>query len=439
MEYVSRIDGLLAASLSREALPDEDSHCRHCDKGTWAVWRCRDCSMGIPMCRRCIRKSHKENPFHRIEHWNGQFFRPAEQWEVGTYLLVPHHNRTLFCDKIKSQEDFLEVLENKEDVAEQIKLNLWSANTSGAGVTSSANTLPGTTFTSDHTPANNENNDVDMSNDAVAEDVEDEEFMRYLQELRDDDSGRDVDDEKVQVEEEVEDDIEEEESEVPLPNHYRQDIAMPQRVVGTYVRVVHTNGIHTLTMISCECNGPDHLARDLLASRLLPTSFQRIRTIFSAQLLDYFRYSNLETKASAYHFYHLLQRLTNPMDPGSVLNLYREFRRMSRIWRWMKRLKWAGYGNNQKMASEVSPGQLSVFCPACPQPGINVPDNWKEDPARWVFKRMFVADGNFKADHVRQKNARENVWLSEGGGMVPKRDEYLSFLKTAIEKLTVSS
>jgi hypothetical protein len=52
---------------------------------------------------------------------------------------------------------------------------------------------------------------------------------------------------------------------------------------------------------------------------------------------------------------------------------------------------------------------------------------------------MFVADGNFKADHVRLKNARENVYLSEGGGMVPKRDEYLTFLKTAIEKLTVSS
>jgi hypothetical protein len=51
---------------------------------------------------------------------------------------------------------------------------------------------------------------------------------------------------------------------------------------------------------------------------------------------------------------------------------------------------------------------------------------------------MFVADGNFKADHVRQKNDGENVWLSEGGGMVPKREEYIAFLKTAIERLTVS-
>jgi hypothetical protein len=52
---------------------------------------------------------------------------------------------------------------------------------------------------------------------------------------------------------------------------------------------------------------------------------------------------------------------------------------------------------------------------------------------------MFVADGNFKADHVRQKYLNGDVWLSEGGGMIPKRDEYLAFLRSAIERLTVSS
>jgi hypothetical protein len=49
-----------------------------------------------------------------------------------------------------------------------------------------------------------------------------------------------------------------------------------------------------------------------------------------------------------------------------------------------------------------------------------------------------VADGNFKADHVRQKKEAGDVWLSEGGGMIPKRDEYEAFLKTAIERVTVS-
>lgn len=59
--------------------------------------------------------------------------------------------------------------------------------------------------------------------------------------------------------------------------------------------------------------------------------------------------------------------------------------------------------------------------------------------SRWVFKRILVGDGNFKADHVQQKNEAGDIWLSEGSGMIPRREEYLSFLSTAIERLTVSS
>ena len=49
-----------------------------------------------------------------------------------------------------------------------------------------------------------------------------------------------------------------------------------------------------------------------------------------------------------------------------------------------------------------------------------------------------MADGNFKADHIRQKNDSSDVWLSEGGGMMPRRDEYENFLETAVERLTAS-
>ncbi|KAG1794990.1 hypothetical protein EV424DRAFT_1335008, partial [Suillus variegatus] len=37
--------------------------------------------------------------------------------------------------------------------------------------------------------------------------------------------------------------------------------------------------------------------------------------------------------------------------------------------RKLKLLKWNGFGHEEK---EVRPGDLALFCPACPQPGINV-------------------------------------------------------------------
>jgi hypothetical protein len=48
-----------------------------------------------------------------------------------------------------------------------------------------------------------------------------------------------------------------------------------------------------------------------------------------------------------------------------------------------------------------------------------------------------VADGNFKADHVRQKNSDGDVWLWDGAGMAPNQAEYGRFLQGAIERLTV--
>ncbi|KAF8814639.1 hypothetical protein BYT27DRAFT_7081535, partial [Phlegmacium glaucopus] len=219
---------------------------------------------------------------------------------------------------------------------------------------------------------------------------------------------------------------------------YSDDAPRADALNNVHVRIVHTNGIHYLAMVACKCQGEHILPMDLIAGRLVPASFIRIRTLFSAQVLDYFRLCNLELKASAYQFYQLIRRLTMPMAPSKVLNLYHEFRRMSCLWRWMKKLKWAGYGHNQQDPLNPPRGKTTNFCPACPQPGVNIPDNWRDDGNRSVYKRTFVADGNFKADHIRQKNPDGDVWLCDGSGMMPKRQEYLDFLKSAQEKLTVT-
>ena len=151
---------------------------------------------------------------------------------------------------------------------------------------------------------------------------------------------------------------------------------------NSYIRVVHTNGIHHLAIVPCQCRGEHHIILDLVASNLVPTSFTKIRTLFTVQVLDHFRLCNLELKASAYQFYQLIWRVTLLMRPAEVVNIYHELRRMSRLWHWMKRLKWAGYGHNQKNPLNPELGSLANFCPACPQVGINIPDNWKDDENR---------------------------------------------------------
>ena len=104
----------------------------------------------------------------------------------------------------------------------------------------------------------------------------------------------------------------------------------------------------------------------------------------------------------------------------------------------MKKLQWAGYAQ-QPGQPNPEPGSLGIFCPACPQVGINVSDQWTEDLDRWVYRRILTADGNFKADHVQQITPSEDIWLYDGLGMTARRPEYNSFLKTAQERKTVSN
>jgi hypothetical protein len=52
--------------------------------------------------------------------------------------------------------------------------------------------------------------------------------------------------------------------------------------------------------------------------------------------------------------------------------------------------------------------------------------------------RVLTANGSFKTDHVRQKLAADDIWLSDGLGMTMKNSEYKDFLENAKEHHTVS-
>jgi len=329
-----------------------------------------------------MRRIHQQNPFHKIQRWTGTHFRAAELWEVGTYVLIPHHEGDPLCDALQSQKDYLEQFERQKDDLEQgILLEKRPAPHSVP--------RPRQEARDDGDPM-----DIDDSSENPAADAaEDQEFEQFLNDLhgRQDNTDGDVDDGPFNDTEEDDDEtlIADAEDDLPVPAYLGADVNMPELPTrdafqNSYVRVVHTNGLHHLAMVSCPCRGAEFLPRDLIASRLVPASFQNIRTLFSAQLLDYFRLCNLELKASAYSFYHLLRRLTMPMAPAEVANLYNEFRRMTRLWRWMKKLKWAGYGHNGKSTTAIKAGELAIFCPACPLPGINLPADWKDDVNRYV-------------------------------------------------------
>ncbi|KAG1879956.1 uncharacterized protein F5891DRAFT_973580, partial [Suillus fuscotomentosus] len=103
--------------------------------------------------------------------------------------------------------------------------------------------------------------------------------------------------------------------------------------------------------------------------RFFPASFNRPNTVFTFRVLNDFLLDSLECGTSAMNYYSKLRRMTSSMFPHLVPDRYRELMRVARQWRQLKTMKWHGFGHR---SDNPSTGELALFCPACPQPGINV-------------------------------------------------------------------
>ena len=386
-EFVKRVDPMLTALLSREV--PEKTTCPQCDDGNVARWRCRDCTTGDIVCRGCMRKLHAHSPLHRIEMWTGECFRGAELWQVGTYILVPHHSGERLCAALAWNRSLLDAFQIQRDASEQTALG------HGWPTQSEHPTREDPRCGEDaHENGPHGTNEPTEKDDRVLD--EELDAMYWQNRCPTSSTGLDIMEED---EEEMENDENDEVILMPPPDYMpslgdltnrpsepsRADTERPRTdaLENPFLRVVNTNGIHHIAVVSCHCRGRENTHCDLMAARLVPTSFVRYRTVFTHAVLDDFRLDNLECKASAYQYFQKLRRLTSVMAPDSVPNLYHELRRMSRVWRWMKKLKWAGSAYVPVGTAPV-PGDLANFCPTCPQPGMNLPDNWKLDPNRYA-------------------------------------------------------
>jgi hypothetical protein len=108
-------------------------------------------------------------------------------------------------------------------------------------------------------------------------------------------------------------------------------------------------------------------------------------------------------------------------------NRYKELGRISRAWRSLQEWKRHGCGHTK---NSPGPSKLTVQCPACPTPGVNLPADWlNKDDDKNLYTVQLAVDGNFSAVHQRQKN--EDVWFNDGKGFLVEEAPYLQHLRSA--------
>lgn len=96
----------------------------------------------------------------------------------------------------------------------------------------------------------------------------------------------------------------------------------------------------------------------------------------------------------------------------------------------MKNRKWFGYAHTSIVPG---PGDLALFCAACPQPNVNLPDNWQQDSNQWIFTRELASDGNFSLDLLKSRADTSPIWLTNGTGFMVETNQYKAHLEVAKE------
>jgi hypothetical protein len=131
-------------------------------------------------------------------------------------------------------------------------------------------------------------------------------------------------------------------------------------------------------------------------------------------------------------YVHPLAIIHQQLSDLQKKNRYVELIRVSRQMRKLQNLKHFGAVYNEPSTL----GSLTIFCPSCPQPGINLPPDWKNLP-NWVTRRTITVDGNFHADHIKMRRPDLDVVLTNGQGFMVEDKKYMEYLSVVKEPCLV--
>ncbi|KAJ7077348.1 hypothetical protein C8R44DRAFT_655086 [Mycena epipterygia] len=193
--------------------------------------------------------------------------------------------------------------------------------------------------------------------------------------------------------------------------------------------IVDNNSIHEVGIDFCTCGQETSRTRQLLRARLFPATTVRPRSAATFRVLRKFHKMSFETKCSAYEFYNALARETDNTGNFQPRDRYSEFLRMTREWRHLQMLKRSGRGHMSGGTRNIEAGACAVLCPACPQPGKNLPlgGAWRLAPtARRFLYALFVAiDANFRMKRKLVSSEEMDPGLNQGSAFFSEVKAYM--------------
>ncbi|TDL19767.1 hypothetical protein BD410DRAFT_751691, partial [Rickenella mellea] len=164
------------------------------------------------------------------------------------------------------------------------------------------------------------------------------------------------------------------------------------------VTVIHTNGIHTVNVDFCDCSHSLPRVVQMLRLGWWPATVDRPQSAVTFSALDLFHNLTLQSKMNMYDFYWTLAHLSDNIGVSDLKYRYKEWSRIVREYRHIMTVKRSGRGHDPSGIQGTQPGECVVECPACPQPGRNMPEDYDSIASsdRWKYSLILAIDANFR-------------------------------------------
>ncbi|KAF8870221.1 hypothetical protein BD779DRAFT_1614195 [Infundibulicybe gibba] len=208
----------------------------------------------------------------------------------------------------------------------------------------------------------------------------------------------------------------------------------PETSFNSDFTILDNRGIFSVTLDFCACGErAQSRTAQLLRARLFPATVENPRTAATFRVLETLEMLSYTSKVSVFEFYQALSRLTDNTKMNTPPDRYPQLLRMIREWRYLKLLKHAGCGHNPKGISAAQPGECAVLCPACPQPGKNMPQGWKRAPQEeaYLHSRFLAIDANFRLRRKDVSSDAVDPSLSKGLSYFVEELEYKKYLASS--------
>ncbi|KAF7313212.1 CxC2 domain-containing protein [Mycena kentingensis (nom. inval.)] len=171
----------------------------------------------------------------------------------------------------------------------------------------------------------------------------------------------------------------------------------PRRGRDDFV-VMADNGIHEVAVDFCGCyQTPDLDFMQVLRAGWFPATSAAPRTCATLECLERFQTLSLHGKTSAYDFYASLETMTNGAGIKPP-DRYKVFLRVVRQYRHLMLLKRGGRAHDRSGVWGTGQGELALRCPACPRPGVNLPEGWEQATAgeQFLYTIFLALDACFR-------------------------------------------